>query len=57
MMLFSNPVYYLLAYAMCNDIKYKIDGHTLTIYHVFDPRSEIFKKARFGLYEELYMGR
>jgi hypothetical protein len=56
MILFSNPVYYLLAYARCNGIKYKIDGHILTIYHVFDPRSEIFKKARFGLYEELYMG-
>jgi len=55
-MLFSNPVYYLLAYARCNNIKYKIDGHILTIYYVFDPKSEIFRKARFGLYEELYMG-
>jgi len=56
MTLFSNPIYYVLAYARCNDIKYKIDGHVLTIYHVFDPKSEIFRKARFGLYEELYMG-
>jgi len=56
MTLFSNPVYYLLAYARCNGIKYKIDGRTLTIYHVFDPKSEIFKKARFGIYEALYMG-
>ena len=55
-MLFANPVYYLLAYARCNNIKYKIDGYTLTIYHVFDPSSEIFKKARFGIYEALYMG-
>ena len=56
MTIFSNPVYYLLAYARCNNIKYKIDGRTLTIYHVFDPKSEIFKKARMGLYEALYMG-
>ena len=56
MMLFSNPIYYLLAYARCNGIKYKINGHVLTIYHVFDPKSEVFRNARYGLYEELYMG-
>jgi len=55
MTIFSNPIYYLLAYARCNNIKYKIDRHTLTIYHVFDPNSEVFKKARRGLYEALYM--
>jgi len=55
MMLFSNPVYYLLAYVRCNGIKYEIKGHRLTIYHVFDPNSEIFKVARHGLYDALYM--
>jgi len=55
MTIFSNPVYYLLAYARCNNIKYKIDRYTLTIYHVFDPNSEVFKKARRGVYEALYM--
>jgi len=55
MMLFSNPVYYLLAYARCNGIKYQIKYHRLTIYHVFDPNSEIFKIARHGLYDALYM--
>jgi len=54
-MIFANPVYYLLAYAICNGIKYKIDGHKLIIYHVFDPKSEIFKIARNGLYEYLEM--
>jgi len=56
MTIFSNPVYYLLAFARCNNIEYKIDGRTLTIYHVFDPNDEIFKKARMGIYEALYMG-
>jgi len=55
MTIFSNPVYYLLAYAICNNIKYKIDRHTLIIEHVFDPNSEIFKKARHGIYEAFYM--
>lgn len=55
MMLFSNPVYYLLAYARCNGIKYQVKGYRLIIYHVFDPNSEIFKRARRGLYEALYM--
>ena len=54
-MIFANPVYYLLAYAICNNIKYKIDGHKLIIYHVFDPKSEIFKLARNGLYEYMEM--
>jgi len=54
-MLFSNPVYYLLAYARCNGIKYQVKGYRLIIYHVFDPNSEIFKMARRGLYEALYM--
>jgi len=55
MTLFSNPVYYLLAYARCNGIKYQIKGYRLIIYHVFDPSSELFKVARRGLYEALYM--
>jgi len=55
MTLFSNPVYYLLAYARCNNIRYEIRGFRLTIHHVFDPNSEIFKLARRGLYESLYM--